>query len=276
MCRTWRVTLLLLIAFALTASAGNAASREITVAVGVDATSLDPPISTNITDKNVTSAIYDTLLYRNAEMKLEPWLATAWRLVDDLTWEFKLRGGVRFHNGEPFTAEAVKFSLERILDPTLGARSFAQYTALSRVDVVDDSTVRVITKQPYPILPVVMAETWIVPPKYAVVRHGEPADAMFFVMSGQVEVDVPPHPVRLGPGQFFGEIGLLHDTVRMATVTTITECQLLSLAVADFRRLLEANPSLKAAIAQVAEQRTAAAQANQDGPSAPGPSAGRS
>ena len=116
----------------------------------------------------------------------------------------------------------------------------------------------------------------VVPPKYAVVRHGEPADAMFFVMSGQVEVEVRPHPVRLGPGQFFGEIGLLHDTVRMATVTTVTECQLLSLAVADSRRLLEANPSLKAAITQVAEQRTAAAQASQDGPSAPGKSAGRS
>ena len=109
----------------------------------------------------------------------------------------------------------------------------------------------------------------VVPPKYAVVRRGEPADAMFFVMSGQVEVDVRPRPVRLGPGQFFGEIGLLHDTVRTATVTTVTECQLLSLAVVDFRRLLEAHPSLKAAIAQVAEQRRAAAQPHQSGPSAP-------
>jgi voltage-gated potassium channel len=116
----------------------------------------------------------------------------------------------------------------------------------------------------------------IVPPKYAVVRRGEPADAMFFVMSGQVEVDVQPHLVRLGPGQFFGEIRLRHDTVRMATVTTVTECQLLSLVVADFRRLLEANPNLKAAIAQVAERRRAEAQANQAGPSTPGKSGGRS
>lgn len=110
----------------------------------------------------------------------------------------------------------------------------------------------------------------VVPPKYAVVRRGEPADAMFFVMSGQVEVDVRPRPVRLGAGQFFGEIGLLHDTVRTATVTTVTECQLLSLAVVDFRRLLEVNPSLKAAIAQIAEQRTAEARANEGGPSASG------
>jgi len=150
----------------MAAAAAHAGSKEIVVAVGVDATSLDPPISTNITDKNTTSGIYDTLIYRNAEMKLEPWLATSWRLVDDLTWEFRLRQGIWFHDGEPFNAEAVKFSLERILDPNLGARSFAQYTALSRVDIADPYTVRVITKQPYPILPVVMAETWIVPPKY--------------------------------------------------------------------------------------------------------------
>jgi peptide/nickel transport system substrate-binding protein len=164
--RMWGIDLLILIGFVVAATVAHAGGKEIVVAVGVDATSLDPPISTNITDKNVTSAVYDTLLYRNADMKLEPWLATSWRLVDDLTWEFKLRQGIRFHDGEPFNAEAVKFSLERILDPNLGARSFAQYTALSRVDIVDPYTVRVITKEPYPIVPVVMAETWIVPPKY--------------------------------------------------------------------------------------------------------------
>ena len=111
------IGLFVLIGFILAATVTHAGGKEIVVAVGVDATSLDPPISTNITDKNVTSAIYDTLLYRNSDMKLEPWLAKSWRLVDDLTWEFKLRQGIRFHDGEPFNAEAVKFSLERILDP---------------------------------------------------------------------------------------------------------------------------------------------------------------
>jgi voltage-gated potassium channel len=95
----------------------------------------------------------------------------------------------------------------------------------------------------------------VVPAQFAVVRRGDPADAMFFIMGGEVQVDVAPTPVRLTRGQYFGEIALLRDTVRTATVTTLTECQLLSLDVADFRRLLDANPGLKATITRTAEAR---------------------
>lgn len=95
----------------------------------------------------------------------------------------------------------------------------------------------------------------IVPAHYVVVRRGEPADAMFFIMSGEVEVDVQPYAVRLGRGQYFGEIGLLRDTVRSATVTSLKECHLLALDAADFRRLLDAHPELRAAITKVADQR---------------------
>lgn len=97
----------------------------------------------------------------------------------------------------------------------------------------------------------------IVPAKYAVVRRGEPADAMFFIMSGEVEVEIPPHPRRMGHGQYFGEIALLTDTVRTATVTAVAECELLTLDVADFRRLLDAHPDLRATLTRVAEQRLA-------------------
>jgi len=95
----------------------------------------------------------------------------------------------------------------------------------------------------------------VVPAQFVVVRRGDPADAMFFIMSGEVQVDITPTPVRLGRGQYFGEIALIRDTVRTATVTTLTECQLLSLDVADFRRLLESHPSLKATITRTAEER---------------------
>jgi voltage-gated potassium channel len=98
----------------------------------------------------------------------------------------------------------------------------------------------------------------VVPAQFVVVRRGDPADAMFFIMAGEVQVDIPPTPVRLGRGQYFGEIALIRDTVRTATVTTLTECQLLSLDVADFRRLLENNPSLKATITRTAEERLGA------------------
>ena len=95
----------------------------------------------------------------------------------------------------------------------------------------------------------------VVPAQFAVVRRGDPADAMFFIMAGEVQVDIAPTPVRLGRGQYFGEIALIRDTVRTATVTTLAECQLLSLDVADFRRLLENNPGLKATITRTAEER---------------------
>ncbi len=100
-----------------------------------------------------------------------------------------------------------------------------------------------------------LLKTQVVPARQAVVRRGEPADAMFFILSGEVEVDVSPHPVRLGKGQYFGEIALIKDTVRTATVVTVDECQLLTLEVHDFRRLVAQHPDLKEAIERVAETR---------------------
>ena len=95
----------------------------------------------------------------------------------------------------------------------------------------------------------------VLPPRHAVVRRGEPADAMFFIMSGEVEVDTRPVGHRLGRGQYFGEIALLHDVPRTATVTTLTECRLLALDAADFRRLLEAYPRIRESIEESARRR---------------------
>lgn len=95
----------------------------------------------------------------------------------------------------------------------------------------------------------------IAPAQYAIVRRGEPATAMFFIMSGEVEVDVRPHPVHLRGGQFFGEIALLKDTLRTATVTAVTEVQLLALEAADFRKLIGQYPELREKIARIADSR---------------------
>ena len=97
----------------------------------------------------------------------------------------------------------------------------------------------------------------IVPANQVIVRRGAAADAMFFILKGTVSVDVAPKPVRLGPGQFFGEIGLVMDTTRTATVLALEECQLLSLDVADFKRLTDQMPDLKARIEEVAAERLA-------------------
>jgi voltage-gated potassium channel len=95
----------------------------------------------------------------------------------------------------------------------------------------------------------------IAPAHYAIVRRGEPATAMYFIMSGEVEVDVDPHPVHLRSGQFFGEIALLKEGLRTATVTAATETQLLALDASDFRKLIDQYPDLRQKIARIAESR---------------------
>jgi CRP-like cAMP-binding protein len=95
----------------------------------------------------------------------------------------------------------------------------------------------------------------IVPERQAIVRRGEPADAMFFIMDGAVAVEIEPEPVRLGKGQFFGEIGLLLDTTRTATVTALTESRLLVLERGDFDRLMAEHPDLKSRIEKTAAER---------------------
>ncbi|MGE0094475.1 MAG: cyclic nucleotide-gated ion channel [Alphaproteobacteria bacterium] len=100
-----------------------------------------------------------------------------------------------------------------------------------------------------------MLKPQMVPERQAVVRRGEPAGAMFFILEGEVEVDVQPSPVRLGKGQYFGEIALIRDIQRTATVTTTTDSSLLALDVSDFRRLMTQYPDIKESIERVAAER---------------------
>lgn len=95
----------------------------------------------------------------------------------------------------------------------------------------------------------------IVSANQVIVHRGDPAHAMFFIMEGEVEVDVQPAPARLKPGQFFGEVALLRDLHRTATVTAVKECRLLTLDVIDFRKLMAQYPDLKRQVEAVAAER---------------------
>ncbi len=75
----------------------------------------------------------------------KPLLAESYKIVNDKTWEFKLRKGVKFHNGEDFNAAAVKFVLERMADPKLKLRQTVFQGVIDRVDVMDDYTFRIVT-----------------------------------------------------------------------------------------------------------------------------------
>jgi voltage-gated potassium channel len=94
-----------------------------------------------------------------------------------------------------------------------------------------------------------------VPSGYEIAHRGQPADSMFFIVSGEVVVDIDDHRVTLEEGDFFGEIALLHDTTRRAHAYAVTECRLMQLMKSDFHGLMETEPTLRAEIAEVAAER---------------------
>jgi voltage-gated potassium channel len=94
-----------------------------------------------------------------------------------------------------------------------------------------------------------------------IVRRGEPGDCMYFVAEGEVAVQIPPAPVLLGPGQFFGEMALLTGAPRTATIIATEPCTLLSLDIVDFHELRGRQPELARAIHEEADRRIAAAAA---------------
>jgi peptide/nickel transport system substrate-binding protein len=116
------------------------------VGMGADAVSLDPHRSNDQSSSRVRGHIYETLVAQDNDLNLVPGLATSWTQVDELTFEFKLKQGVLFHDGSAFTASDVKFSLDRgVASPDVG---FIM-NPIANVEVVDDFTVRLTTKFPF-------------------------------------------------------------------------------------------------------------------------------
>jgi hypothetical protein len=95
----------------------------------------------------------------------------------------------------------------------------------------------------------------LVQPDKPIVRRGDPGDSMFFITSGFVEAKIDPEPVRLGTGDFFGEIALVLERPRTADVVTLGYCQFLELRRDDFRQFLETEPELVEEVRRVAEAR---------------------
>lgn len=129
-------------------SAGDAPKRGGTLRIGADADpiGLDPTTVTAFSSNDFTALLYSGLLRWNAKMQVEPDLALAYEMPDERTYLFKLRQGVKFHNGKDFTAEDVKYTFDRILDPATASRLRAQYASVESVTVVDPFTVRFTLK----------------------------------------------------------------------------------------------------------------------------------
>ncbi|MFO8126227.1 ABC transporter substrate-binding protein [Yoonia sp.] len=148
---------------ALFAAAPAAFSQELTIGLRAGPDSIDPHWSTLGSQAEALRHIFDTLVDADDTLQLQPGLAVSWEPIEDTTWEFKLREGVTFHDGTPFTAEDVKFSIDRIPEVT-GPMSMTLYTKyVDSVEVIDDYTVHVHTKGVAPALPNDFTRMFIVP-----------------------------------------------------------------------------------------------------------------
>ncbi|HEX7124179.1 MAG TPA: ABC transporter substrate-binding protein [Thermodesulfobacteriota bacterium] len=114
-----------------------------------DAISLDPQKATTAPEVWVYNNIFETLVALDENMKIVPMLAERWERVSPTAMRFHLRKGVRFHDGTPFNAQAVKFTIERVIDPKSPARGRAWLGPVSGARVVDEHTVDILTASPF-------------------------------------------------------------------------------------------------------------------------------
>ena len=147
--------------------------RVLVVAHGADAVSLDPQFVNDGFSAIVNTQIYETLVSRDSDMNIIPALAKEWTQIDELTYEFKLREDVYFHNGEHFTAADVEFTLLRALDSAIASPILGDIDP-NGIEVIDDYTIRISTKQPFaPILASLGHSTAFIVNEKAVTEFGE-------------------------------------------------------------------------------------------------------
>jgi peptide/nickel transport system substrate-binding protein len=182
---------LLIVAIALSLMAGPAAAApqgKVVIAQGVDPTTLDTMNQQETPASVVAAHLFDTLVERDPNLKVVPALAAELpKLVSPQVWEVKLRRGVKFHNGEEFDAESVKFSLERVKLPAMRASS--NFRPIDRVEVVDPYTVRVHTSKPWPTFITIMGsrQASMYPPK---------------AYAGKESAFISKNPIGTGPYKF--------------------------------------------------------------------------
>jgi peptide/nickel transport system substrate-binding protein len=152
-----------LIAFSLAAPAA-----DLSIALGGDVTSMDPHFHNLTPNNNIADHVFETLVKKDAGGRFKPALAESWRAVDDTTWEFKLRKGVRFHDGSIFTAADVVYSIDRIPNVPNSPSPFTAYTKqVTEKIVVDPWTLRLKSAGPYPQMPIDIGTVLIVSAKAA-------------------------------------------------------------------------------------------------------------
>ena len=127
----------------------DAGANDFVFAVGTEPTTFEVHFITDVNTARANVQIYETLV-RNVGTTIEPWLAESWTTSEDeLTWTFKLREGVTFHDGTPFNAEAVKYNIERFQNPAVAAPRASTVDMISKVEVISEYEVALSTDEPY-------------------------------------------------------------------------------------------------------------------------------
>src|SRR5471032_1994198 len=146
-------------------------AKTLRYASQIDPGTMDPHGIASLYNTRVIGQIYETLVGRDEQFRVAPRLALSWAVVEPTAWRFKLRPGVKFHDGTPFTADDVVFSVERALAPTSQQKqTLPNVTGARRIDAL---TVDLITSQPTPILPVSLTNLRIMSKAWCVKHHVE-------------------------------------------------------------------------------------------------------
>ncbi|WP_188825526.1 ABC transporter substrate-binding protein [Brucella endophytica] len=129
-------------------------AADLTVGLSASTTSMDPQFYVVGPNSAMARNIFDGLVNQDSKQQIQPALAQSWRRIDDVTWEFKLRPNVKFHDGSDFTAKDVVASIKRVpLAATNSPSSFTPYVkAIKEVVAVDPLTVQIKTDGPTPLL----------------------------------------------------------------------------------------------------------------------------
>ncbi len=122
-------------------------------------------------NRTATEQVYEALLDVDSNLQIVPQLAVEWKPINPTTWEFRLRGGVKFHDGTPFTAEDVVFSIRRARAETSHVDYVANLGRIAGVEVIDGETIRVATTAPDPMLWLKLSHVAIMSKRWAD-RHG--------------------------------------------------------------------------------------------------------
>ncbi|TVR01616.1 MAG: hypothetical protein EA403_10230 [Spirochaetaceae bacterium] len=148
------------------AETATAPQRPLVVVQSAEPPGLDPSLHREGPTYNVTINIFDSLLRKTPDGRNVPALAESFEREGDRAWVFRLRQGVTFHNGEPLTAEAVKFSIDRIFDPALESRRGNDLRWMRNVQVIDDLTIRIEAEEPFALAEHYFSELQIIPPQH--------------------------------------------------------------------------------------------------------------